>query len=227
MASCHLGPGLRFEDKLPLVVAHVADFHERHADDAEQVRRVGREQVRLVAAEAWYDPVSRAWIFKDGRRLAFESDTGELVASVPFTRISAPNYAENPDIMLLIDRKPSLLLIGELRNLMAYLEREHSPKWVHYAVRYYGLVADTLAPLIVIAIAIPFAVTGVRVNPAVGVSKSLGLFFLYYILANVASTLATKGVVEPVVAAWLPNAGMTALAGAAGGLGFSMVIERE
>jgi lipopolysaccharide export system permease protein len=64
----------------------------------------------------------------------------------------------------------------------------------------------------VIAIAIPFAVSGVRVNPAVGVSKSLGLFILYYILATVASALATKQWIEPEMAAWLPNAGMALLA---------------
>ena len=58
----------------------------------------------------------------------------------------------------------------------------------------------------------PFAVTGVRVNPAVGVSKSFGLFFLYYILDNVASSLATKQLVDPQLAAWLPNLGMAALA---------------
>ena len=79
-------------------------------------------------------------------------------------------------------------------------------------MRYYSLLADTLGPLIVIAIAIPFAVTGVRVNPAVGVSKSFGLFFLYYILTNIASSLATKNIVDPVVAAWLPNLGMITLA---------------
>jgi lipopolysaccharide export system permease protein len=70
-----------------------------------------------------------------------------------------------------------------------------------------------VGPLIVIAIAIPFAVSGVRVNPAVGVSKSIGLFFLYYVLTTAATTLATRGAVAPVVAAWLPNAGMTAIAG--------------
>jgi lipopolysaccharide export system permease protein len=66
--------------------------------------------------------------------------------------------------------------------------------------------------LIVIAIAIPFAVTGVRVNPAVGVSKSIGLFFLYYVLTNLSASLATKQIVEPELAAWLPNIGMTLLA---------------
>ena len=49
-------------------------------------------------------------------------------------------------------------------------------------------------------------------NPAVGVSKSIGLFFLYYVLANFSNSLATKGYLDPAFAAWLPNAGLTALA---------------
>ena len=69
-----------------------------------------------------------------------------------------------------------------------------------------------LGPLLVIAIAIPFAVSGVRVNPAVGVSKSIGLFFLYYVFNSAATALATKGIVDPQVAAWLPHAGIAALA---------------
>jgi lipopolysaccharide export system permease protein len=81
-----------------------------------------------------------------------------------------------------------------------------------YAVRYYGLIADVLGPLIVIAIAIPFAVSGVRVNPVVGVSKSIGLFFLFYVFTTVATSLATKGIVSPLAAAWLPNGGMALIA---------------
>jgi lipopolysaccharide export system permease protein len=51
------------------------------------------------------------------------------------------------------------------------------------------------------------------VNPAVGVSKAIGLFLLYYIFVNVATALAVKQWVDPVTAAWLPNAGMAVLAG--------------
>ena len=92
------------------------------------------------------------------------------------------------------------------------MEPRNSQKATPYAVRYFSLIAETLGPLIVIAIAIPFAVSGMRVNPAVGVSKSFGLFFLYYIFANIASSLATKQLVDPLLAAWLPNIGMAALA---------------
>lgn len=167
---------------------------------------------RHVAAEAWPSPQGRGWIFVRGRTLTFAPDSGELVGSKPFERLEAPNYHENPALMLLIDRKPIDLSLHELRDLLAYLESEHSPKTVMYAVRYYSVIAATLGPLIVIAIAIPFAVAGVRVNPAVGVSKSIGLFALYYILSNFASSIAAKGWLEPQYAAWLPNLGLAALA---------------
>ena len=114
--------------------------------------------------------------------------------------------------MMLIDRRPIDLSSTELKELVDYLASENNPKSVPYAVRYYGLIADILGPLIVIAIAIPFAVSGVRVNPAVGVSKAIGLFFLYLALQNLAASLATKQIIDPGLAAWLPNIGMTGLA---------------
>jgi lipopolysaccharide export system permease protein len=75
-------------------------------------------------------------------------------------------------------------------------------------VRYYGLLADTLGPLIILAIAVPFAVSGVRVSPVVGVSKSIGLFFAYYLLTTLASMLGGKGYMDPLWAACLPNLAM-------------------
>jgi lipopolysaccharide export system permease protein len=171
-----------------------------------------REEKRIVAAEAWYDLMNRGWVFRNGRTLAFNPENGEVTGSTPFATWPATDFGEDPEIMLLIDRKPSDLLLDELRALIAYLKVEGSPKVVRYAVRYYGLIANTLGPLIVIAIAIPFAISGVRVNPAVGVSKSIGLFFLYYILTNLGTSLATSGYLDPMMAAWLPHASMAALA---------------
>ena len=113
--------------------------------------------------------------------------------------------------MLLIDQRPRDLSFFELKRLIDYFSVENPPKSVPYAVRYFSILADTLAPLVVIAIAIPFAVAGVRVNPAVGVSKSIGLFLLYYFMATVATSLATRQTIDPQLAAWLPSGGMTLL----------------
>ena len=171
-----------------------------------------REFARITAAEAWFDAARNGWMFQRGRELTFQSDTGELTGSKPFDELFKPRYREDPELMLLIDRKPTHLSLWELRDLVSYLEVVGSPKLALYAVRYYGLIADVVGPLIVIAIAIPFAVSGVRVNPAVGVSKSIGLFFLYYVITSLATSLASRGFVEPVVAAWLPHGAMAALA---------------
>jgi len=171
-----------------------------------------RERSRLVAAEASYGEHGEGWIFRDGRVLTFNPETGELQDAAAFSSLVRGQYREDPKLMLLIDRRPVDLSFSELRRLIDYLEFENPLKATPYAVRYYSLIAYIFGPLIVIAIAIPFAVTGVRVNPAVGVSKSFGLFFLYYILDNVASSLATKQLVDPQLAAWLPNLGMAALA---------------
>ncbi|HET7536387.1 MAG TPA: LptF/LptG family permease, partial [Candidatus Didemnitutus sp.] len=93
-----------------------------------------------------------------------------------------------------------------------YFSAESDPKLNRYAVRYYGLLADTLGPLIILAIAIPFAVSGVRVSPAVGVSKSIGLFFVYYVLNTLSTILGGKGYMDPLWAAWLPNLALIGLA---------------
>jgi lipopolysaccharide export system permease protein len=172
----------------------------------------GRETSRVIASEAWYDTDQHGWVFKDGREEGFDPDQGVISSSVPFTQKLYLRFQEDPQLMLLIDRRPIDLSSTELKELMDYLAGENNPKAVPYAVRYYSLLADILGPLIVIAIAIPFAASGVRVNPTVGVSKSIGLFFFYLALQSFAAALATKGVVDPMVAAWLPNAGMILLA---------------
>lgn len=177
-----------------------------------ELDRTRSERLRIMAAEAWFDAARNGWVFRDGRELTFDPESGEMTGSKPFEEKFAPRYREDPELMLLIDRKPTHLSLWELRDLVSYLEAERGPKLAAYAVRYYGLIADFVGPLIVIAIAIPFAVTGVRVNPAVGVSKSIGLFFLYYVFTSLATTLASKGYVAPMAAAWLPHTGMAAIA---------------
>jgi lipopolysaccharide export system permease protein len=178
------------------------------------VRR--RETSRVAASEGWYDEKLHGWVFVDGRVMTFDPDKdaekGENMSSVPFERRFYPRYQEDPKLMMLIDRRPIDLSFNELGQLMDYFSSDNNSKGVPYAVRYYELVADVLSPLILIAIAIPFAVTGVRVNPVVGVSKSIVLFFVYFLLKSLAEALATKQLVDPGVAAWLPDIGMAALA---------------
>jgi lipopolysaccharide export system permease protein len=173
----------------------------------------GRREIdRLVAAQAWHDAKTGGWILRSGREEVFDPETGQELASKPFRERSEPGFAERPSLMLLIGRRPIDLSFFELRRLVRYFARENRSDGLNYAVRYYSLIADTLGPLIAVAIAIPFAVTGVRVNPAVGVSKAIGLYVVYYLLENLAGAAAAKHWVDPIVAAWLPDGGLALLA---------------
>jgi len=186
--------------------------HHGYGVSVSQLDAQRRETERIVATEAWPDPVHGGWTFKAGRELRFDVESGEEMASAPFAQKFEPQFHEDPQLMLLTTARPIDLSFFELHRLVDYFAVANKAKGVPYAVRYYQLIADTLGPLIVIAIAIPFAVAGVRVNPAVGVSKAIGLFFLYYVVMNVAEILATKQVVAPPLAAWLPDIGMAGLA---------------
>lgn len=171
-----------------------------------------QEQTRYRARQAQYNPAGRSWTFYDGQEIQFDPQTGEMMRLVPFAERTFADFHEDPQLMLLIDRDPVDLSFRELRRIIDYLTVEGNPKVTRYAVRYYRLLADTFGCLIVIGIAIPFAVSGVRVSPAVGVSKSLGLFFAYYLLVSFASMLAGREILTPEAAAWMPNLVMAGLA---------------
>ena len=171
-----------------------------------------KETQRLIANQAWYYAKRGGWVFRDGQILTMDPLTGEMLGPKAFEEEFRGSFSEDPEIILLIDRKAINLSLHELKKLMDFYAIDENPKGLSYAVRYFGILADAFGPLLVIALAVPFAVSGVRVNPAVGVSKSIGLFFLYYILMNVANALAAKNLMDPLWAAWLPNIGMSTIA---------------
>ena len=171
-----------------------------------------REKTRIMAREARYDPARRAWTFLDGREMWFDAEQGDLMHTAKFDTKFIPHFTEDPSLMLLIDRKPVDLSFNELRRITDYFSSEDNPKFLRYEVRYYSLLFDTLGPLIIIGIAIPFAASGVRVSPAVGVSKSIGLFFFYFILTGIATPLGDRGYLDPVWAALMPNLTMIGVA---------------
>lgn len=177
-----------------------------------ELDRQRRETTRIVAREAYFDEVRGVWVFLWGRETWFDPQTGETLRAVAFTEKSFPHIGDDPALMLRLGRKPSELSLRELRQIVEYYTADENPQVVRYAVHYQRLLASPLGTLIVIGLAIPFAVSGVRTNPAVGVSKSIGLFFLYYLLTSFAGLLGERQVLEPAMAAWAPNLAMIALA---------------
>lgn len=172
----------------------------------------GRELRRYFARQATFDSARGHWVLRDGWISEFDPETGDVAHPPPFKDLPMASWTERPSLMLIFDLKPTELSFNELREIIGHLGEEN-PKAYKYSMRYYGLVADTLAPLIVIAIAVSFTMTGVRVNPAVGVSKCLGLFLLYYVVLQFANAIGSRGIVEPAIAAAFPSIAMLGVGG--------------
>jgi lipopolysaccharide export system permease protein len=167
-----------------------------------------REKTRLLAREAFYNRLLRNWVFKDGRELWIDPASNVVTRTEPFVEKRVAYYNEDPALMLAFDVKPHDLSFDELRRIIDYFTVEENPKIARYAVRYHSVLAETLGPLIIIAIAIPFSMAGVRVNPVGGVSTSIGRFLLYFVLVRICNALGMGGSLSPLAAAVAPNAAM-------------------
>ena len=164
-----------------------------------------QETHRIIASDGYYDDVDGVWVFNDGREMFFDPEEKTLIRSLAFEEKFLPELTDDPTLMLILEKRPKDLSFFELKKILAAKSIEDDPKIISFEMRYHGMMAGTMGCLVVIGLAIPFAIAGVRVNPAVGVSKSLALFAGYYVLLPLSLVLGEQGVFAPMVAAWMPN----------------------
>lgn len=171
----------------------------------------------IVAETGKYNESTGIWELLDGRVVDFGNGPGKPPKSQKtFDKINGAgknvlmlypkDFPENPRLMALTTKKPRDLSIPEIREMLKSLDgEENAARIAEYSVHYNSILASPFCCLIVVGIAIPFAVAGVRTNPMVGVSKSIGLFAAYFLLTSIFNALGAKQWLPPVVAAWAPN----------------------
>jgi len=172
----------------------------------------GVERSRISAREAYFDNTQGHWVFVDGREFLFDAETGDPLRTLQFVRKAFPDFKEDPGMMLALHKKPSELSLFELKRIIETVPPEENPAVHAFEVRYYSLLAAPFSCLVVVGFAVPFAVSGVRASPMIGVSKALGFFAVFYVLVSVASILGELQIIPTVLAAWLPNIVMLGLA---------------
>jgi LPS export ABC transporter permease LptG len=166
---------------------------------------------RVLAASGVWNGEGKGWTLVDGLEV-LDPRSGDLVRMVPFDRLECPEFHENPEWMALLLRAPKTLSLDELDRIIQSPDTVNIRRRSAYEVRYHALLASTFGCLIAAGIAVPFAVSGVRVNPAVGVSKALGLFGAFWIIYTICRLLGEQQALAPPVAAWVPTGVMAVLA---------------
>lgn len=149
------------------------------------------------------------WTFREGRDMRFDPSTGSLVAQPRFAVLSPEEFDEDPEVMVLATKDPDRLSFREVSRYVDHAGDRGSGHQSAYVMRYHTILSAPAVCLVVIAVAIPFSVTGGRVSPMVGVAKTFGLFLGFYFLSSVCRAYGESGALPPVLAAWLPAAAIT------------------
>lgn len=178
-------------------LASGVDVHTRN--------QAGIETHRISAEEAYYDDTQGSWVFLNGRELVIDPESGDPLRIRPFEQQIYTDLEEDPGLMLALHKKPKELSLFELQGIIEKVPPEENPAVNAYLVRYYSLLAAPFSCLVVVGLAVPFAVSGVRTNPMIGVSKCLGLFLIFYLLLSIASILGERQIIPSALAAWTPN----------------------
>ena len=172
----------------------------------------GKELSRIAAREAYYDDTQGHWVFLDGRELILDPETGDPLRAQPFEKRIFEDFNEDPNLMLGLHKKPKELSLIELGRIIEAVPPEENPAVHAYEVRYFSLLAAPFSCLVVVGIAVPFAASGVRASPMIGISKCLGFFAFFYVLISIAAILGERQIIPTVFAAWLPNIVMLLMA---------------
>lgn len=165
----------------------------------------GREKERIIANQAYFDEYLDHWVMEDGRIISFDASSNDPIRSVGFAKENMADLKENPTLMQALEKKANSLSIKELQTLIRQLPAKNDPRVLAYRVQYHSLLAAPWACLLVVGIALPFALGGSNRNPMVSASKSVVFFFIYYLVARVFALLGGREVIDPMVAAWLPS----------------------
>ena len=164
-----------------------------------EVDRQFRLLNRLDARQAHW--TESGWELRDG---AFrEIEKGGTVQTVPFT-LTALDLAEDIEEFTRIHKDFESMSYWELRDYVARLEAAgfHAKK---YLVALYSKLSFPLVNLVMVLVAIPFALQSPRGGRLFGVGLAIAIMAGYLVVHYVALAFARADLLPPFVAAWTAN----------------------
>lgn len=133
-------------------------------------------------------------IFADGREITTKFDT-----------LRVPGLVEAPEDLLAEPKDPEAMGYAEMSRFIGAIERsggDANPLKVERAQK----LAIPMAVMVIVLFGAPLATSSQRGGAAFGVGVSLGVTIVYMLLFRVGKAVGSSGAIDPLVAAWFPNA---------------------
>jgi lipopolysaccharide export system permease protein len=161
------------------------------------------EESRIFAQTATFPKDKKYWICKNCSVITFDPLT-ELPTDVKlFAEKAFETFTETPEVMLASLKKTKDLSFPEVLEAIKYYHSESAENT--FLVKLHRIFANAADCIIILFLAIPFAVTGVRVNPFVNISRASGFLLVFLFCGTICETLGSSGILRPAFAVWITN----------------------
>ena len=143
------------------------------------------------------------WRLEDGWKRTLHADGRETAEK--FDTLSLPGLVEEPEDLMAEPREPEQMRYAEMSRFIGAIQRsggDANPLRVEQAQK----VAVPLAVIVIVLFGAPLVTSSNRGGAAYGVGISLGITIIYMLLFRVGKALGSSGALDPLVAAWGPNA---------------------
>jgi lipopolysaccharide export system permease protein len=156
----------------------------------------------LTADSASYDDSLKIWRLRRGTSRIIASPARQ--ASFNFRSMRLRALSQSPADLLAEPKAPDEMRYAELGRYIDALKRSGND--ANKLVVEQALKLALPATCIIIALfGAPLAVTSPRAGAAVGIAISLGTTVIFLLLVQITKAIGAGGVINPVVAAWIPN----------------------
>jgi lipopolysaccharide export system permease protein len=162
-----------------------------------------RPDLAVSADSATYDSTAGAWRIWGGASRVIFGGLDQPVFSAREMRLAA--LTQTPGQLLADSKTPEEMRYAELGQYIEALRRsgyDVNKLRVEHALK----IAIPVTCLIIALFGAPLSLSSPRAGPAFGIAISLATTVLFLLIINLAKAVGNGGVVNPVVAAWAPNA---------------------
>ena len=156
--------------------------------------------IRASSARFWEN---QGWLFRDGYSREVHPDETEV--TVGFEVALIRTLTERPEDLLEMVRDEDEMTYAELRGFGDRLLRSGGDVR-RTRTKMEQRLALPVATLVIILFAAPLATSFQRGGTAFGVGLSLATAIVYMVILRVSENLGYAGLLDPWIAAWLPNA---------------------
>ena len=156
----------------------------------------------ITADSASWDTSRQAWRVRQGASRLIAGPGKQATFAFRTMRLRA--LTQSPADLLAESKAPDEMRYGELGRYIDALKRSGNDANKLIVERALKLALPATC-LIIALFGAPLGITNPRAGAAVGVALSLGTTVLFLLMTQIMKAVGAGGVVDPIMAAWIPN----------------------